>query len=148
LRIAHRDVAAALARFGAERQVHPLAVVGSGRGLEPPHIDEVLARLDVIGTGIDQVIDRQHLEPALLLRLRGIAGRIDGRGKRHRLAEFPAAHPAAFEAFDQVGNEPFHSAFLLGCDRGWRAQCFSAQHSVPSFPVEWAQGLDFRRESC
>jgi hypothetical protein len=45
------------------------------------------------------VIDAEHLEAARRLRLRGVAGCVDGGGERDGLAEFAAVDLAAFEIF-------------------------------------------------
>ena len=55
------------------------------------------------------MIDAEHLEPGRGLRVGAVAGRIDGRGKRDRLAEFAAVHFPAFEAFDEISDESFHA---------------------------------------
>jgi hypothetical protein len=42
------------------------------------------------------------------LRIGGIARRIDGGSERDGLTEFATVDRAAFELFDEIGDESFH----------------------------------------
>ncbi len=92
----------------SEHQVGALAGVLAGRVLEPEHGRVEVARLGVVRARIGQVIDAEHLEAGAGLGVGGITRRIDRGGERDGLAEFAAVDGAAFELFDEIGDESFH----------------------------------------
>ena len=71
--------------------------------------------IHLTAAGNAQLAGSQEIfEPgAALFRFRIVAvahcGRIDGRGKRNRLAEFAAVDFAVFETFDEISDESFHA---------------------------------------
>src|SRR5262245_56468983 len=117
--IAGDDEGATLAGRRAEHQVRALAGVLAGRVLEPEYVDIEVARLGVVRARIGQMIDAKHLEAGAGLGVGGISRRVDRGGERDGLTELAAVDGAAFELFDEIGDETFHGISSL--DRAfWR----------------------------